>query len=49
MNTRDENKVTILSHTLKEFSGDRMNQTTGKFSGLLIPVHLGRFSSTINL
>jgi len=36
MNTKVENKVTILSDTLKEFFGDKMNLARIKFFGLFI-------------
>jgi hypothetical protein len=36
MNTKVENKVTILSNTLTEFFGDKMNLARIKFFGLFI-------------
>jgi hypothetical protein len=36
MNTKVENKITILSDTLKEFFGDKMNLARIKFFGLFI-------------
>ena len=36
MNTKVENKVTVLSDTLKEFFGDKMNLARIKFFGLFI-------------
>jgi len=36
MNTKAENKVNILSDTLKEFFGDKMNLARIKFFGLFI-------------
>ena len=38
MKTKVENKVTVLSDTLKEFFGDKMNLARIKFFGLFISV-----------